>query len=31
MQPLDRMGLIWLGEKRVQGTRGPGGPPYSAW
>jgi hypothetical protein len=26
---LDRMGLIWLGEERVQGDlRGPGGPPY---
>jgi hypothetical protein len=25
----DRMGLIWLGEERVQGDlRGPGGPPY---
>jgi hypothetical protein len=26
----DRVGLIWLGEERVQGDpRGPGGPPYS--
>ena len=25
------MGLIWLGEERVQGDpHGPGGPPYSA-
>jgi hypothetical protein len=26
---MDRMGLMWLGEERVQGDpRGPAGPPY---